>query len=193
MARQREFNRDEVLTQAMETFWRKGYEATSIQDLVKSTGLNRGSLYGTFHDKRSLFEMALNRYEDTIVRGAIARLEVPNASMSAIVEHFHEVVESAIADSQRRGCLLVNSAIELCPHDAQLAAKIAAKLQRIEQAYYHALSNAVEKGEIRGDRDLHQLASFLVNTLQGLRVVSKVKPNRQELQAIVAIALSVLD
>ena len=192
MARHKEFDREAVLEKAMETFWRYGYEGTSVRDLLESMGINRGSLYDTFGDKRSLFLAAIAHYDNTIVRQIVNRLEGPGASVQAIRDHFYDVIDRATTDPTRRGCFLVNSAVEVCPHDEDTAKRIATNFKRIETAFYKALLRAKEQGEIEGDRDLCALANFLTCTLQGLRVASKINPDREVLGAIVDVALSVL-
>ncbi|MEQ8998414.1 MAG: TetR/AcrR family transcriptional regulator [Coleofasciculus sp. B1-GNL1-01] len=193
MARHKEFDQEEALEKAMETFWCYGYEGTSIQVLVKNMGINRGSLYDTFGDKRALFQAAIAHYDQTVVKDAIARLEAPDASKSAIVNHFYTLIDRAVTDVQRRGCLITNTAVELCPHDPDTATRIATNLKRIEQAFYQVLVRAKEKGELSDKHDLNALASFLTCTLQGLRVSSKVNPDREALRSIAQVALSVLD
>lgn len=192
MARHKEFNREEVLAKAMETFWRYGYEGTSVQDLIQNMGINRGSLYDTFGDKRSLFLEAIAHYDETVVRRAIARLQAPDASKAAIIDYFDNLVDRMVADTERRGCLVTNTAVELCPHDPDTAKRVANNLHRIERAFYTALSRAKEKGEISPEKNLQALARYLTCNLQGLRVISKVNPDRQNLKEIVQIVLSAL-
>ncbi|MBE9170632.1 TetR/AcrR family transcriptional regulator [Pleurocapsales cyanobacterium LEGE 06147] len=193
MARHKEFDRQKALEKAMETFWRYGYEGTSIQDLVESMGLNRGSLYDTFGDKRSLFLAAIAHYDETVVEKIVTRLEAPDTSKQAIINYFEDLIEGAATDKTRRGCLLTNTAIELCPHDADTAKRIATNLERIENAFHHALQRAVAKGELKNIDDLKALARYLTCTLQGLRVICKVNPHREVLKDITQIALSILD
>ncbi|NER31337.1 MAG: TetR/AcrR family transcriptional regulator [Symploca sp. SIO1C4] len=192
MARHKEFDREDVLNKAMEVFWCYGYQATSVQELVESMGINRGSLYDTFGDKNSLFQAALAHYNETVVTKAIAHLEAPGAAKAAIVNHFYSLVNHAVADSQRKGCLLTNSAVELCSHDLDAATRISANLQRVENAFKKALVRAQEKEEISSQHDINALASFLTCTLQGLQVISKVNPDPEVLQKIAEVALSVL-
>ncbi len=193
MARQKEFNREAVLVKAMETFWHHGYEGTSVQDLVKSMGINRGSLYDTFGDKRSLFLEAIAHYEKTIVQRIIQTLEAPHASKQAIIDYFNHVVDRIMADKDRRGCLLTNTAVELCAHDPDTAQRITSDLKRVETAFYRALSRAKTQGELSSHLDPQAIASFLTCSLQGLRVMSRVNPSRETLQGVVQVILSVLD
>ncbi|MGC9524422.1 MAG: TetR/AcrR family transcriptional regulator [Limnospira sp.] len=190
MARHKEFDREVVLSKAMDTFWHQGYEATSIQDLVKNMGINRGSLYDTFGDKRSLFLEAIAHYDETVAKAAIASLEAPNASKPAIVALFERVADGV---QDRRGCLITNTVVELCPHDPDTARRISGNLKRLERAFYVALKRAQEKGEVGGDRDISALASFLLCSLQGLQVTSKIHPDPEYLRSIVRVAVSALD
>ena len=190
MARHKEFDREVVLSKAMDTFWYQGYEGTSIQDLVKSMGINRGSLYDTFGDKRSLFLAAIAHYDETVVQNVIAHLEAPNASQPEIIALFESVADGV---QDRRGCLITNTVVELCPHDPETARRISGNLKRIERAFYVALKRAQEKGEVSGDRDIGILASFLLSSLQGLRVTSKIHPDPQYLRGIVQFVVSALE
>ena len=192
MARQKEFDREEVLEKAMDVFWCKGYEATSIQDLVEAMGINRGSIYDTFKDKRTLFRLALAHYDDTVISEAIAKLEAPGASKPEIVQYFTSAVERAVADSRRRGCFVTNSAVELAATDPEMAERIAANLKRLEMAFYKALARAKDKGEI-SKHDLWALARFCVICLQGLRVVSKVNPASEAMQDTVRVIEAALE
>ena len=193
MARKKEFDQEKVLEQAMETFWRNGYEGTSIQDLVENMGINRGSLYDTFKDKRSLFKAALLHYSDTFVNSMFATLKAPGASKQAIIDLFYELVEKAVADSQRKGCLITNSVVEIGHHDLEIAAHLAAELKKIEELLYEVLVRAKDKGEISANKDPRALARHLLCSLKGLRVISKVNPDKEALLDMVAVALWVLE
>ncbi len=193
MARHKEFDREVVLEKAMATFWRYGYEGTSVQTLVENMGINRGSIYDTFGDKRSLFLAAIQHYNEAVVKKLIVALEAPDASKQVIIDRFYNLIDRAVADKDRKGCLLVNTAVEVCPHDAHTASQIAADFKRIENAFKKALSRAREKGELSGDRDVTALARYLTCNLQGLRVISKVNPDPKFLRDIAKVALSALD
>ena len=142
MARHKEFDKEEVLEKAMTTFWRYGYEGTSIQNLVENMGINRGSIYDTFGDKHSLFLAAIAHYNETVVKKAILALEAPGASKQALIDQFYSIIARAVADKDRKGCLLTNTVVELCPHDPDTASRIAADLKRIENAFKKSLINS---------------------------------------------------
>ena len=192
MARHKQFDKEEVLAKAMTTFWRYGYEGTSMQTLVQNMGINRGSLYDTFGDKRALFLAAIAHYENTVMKEMVAILEAPGASKTAIVELFENLIDRAIKDRECFGCLITNTAIELCPHDADTAKRIATNLQRVEQAFKKALKTAQKKGEISLDCNLDGMAQYLTVSLQGLRVISKVNRQPELLRNVVEVILSTL-
>ena len=177
----------------METFWQYGYEGTSVQTLLQAMGLNRGSLYDTFGDKRSLFLEAVAHYEVNVMNESIAKLEAPDAGKSAIIEHFEALANRVEQDRIRWGCFITNVAVELCSHDSETATCIRKSLQRVEKAFEHALRNAQRQGDISPESDPVALARFLTCTIQGLRVMAKVNPDQQALSQMTATALSVLN
>src|ERR671916_2831660 len=113
MARHKEFDRDEALQRAMEVFWSRGYEAASVGELVKHMGINRQSLYDTFGDKHSLYLQALDRYREVEGQKMYGVLERPGSVKRALRELFEGVVENALGESGRRGCLVGNAMSEL--------------------------------------------------------------------------------
>ena len=193
MARKKEFDKEEVLTKAMYAFLHHGYEATSMQTLVSTMGINRGSLYDTFGDKHSLFLAAMAHYEETIVNNTIASLMTPDAGKQSIIELFRGIVVSMTKEEKCYGCLMTNTAVELSLHDAEAKTKIEHHFGQIARAFKQALKLAQAKGEIDSQRDLEHLANYLTSNLQGLRVMGKVNRDFQTLNGIVDVILSVLD
>ena len=118
MARPREFDETAVLEAAMNCFWTRGFEQTSVRDLAEQMGITGASLYNAFGDKRSLSRRAFVHYLEQPVHDRVARLEkLPPAQ--AIRTFFHEIIERSVDDEQRRGCMLVNAALELAPYDPE--------------------------------------------------------------------------
>ena len=193
MARQKEFAKEEVLEKAMDTFWRFGFEGTSMQSLVKNMGISRSSLYETFGDKHSLFAAAITHYENTRMSSMLACLQKSGASKSAIVSLFESLIDESINDREFRGCFLTNTAIELCHHDPGTANTIASNLQTLEQAFYQVLLTAQEQAEIPQGKDLKAIAKYLTSSIQGLRVMAKLNQEPEALKNIVKVTLSVLD
>jgi TetR/AcrR family transcriptional repressor of nem operon len=192
MPRQREFDREEVLDRAVDVFWERGYEATSVQDLVDAMGIQRGSLYNTFGDKRTLFLAALKRYEQVQVSRVVEVLKRPGPVRDTIRSVLEGVVRDEAGCAVRRGCLAVNTAVELGCLDPNVAARATAALRRVEDAFEQALRRAQEKGEIERTLDVRALARFFTSSLQGLRVMSKAGAEQGELRDVAEVTLRAL-
>jgi len=193
MARQKEFDREAALDRAMAAFWRNGYAATSIEDLVARMGIQRGSLYGTFGDKRTLFLTALDRYQRVVARELFEALEAPGSGIEAIRQFFRLRVEGSLDRRRPPGCLVTNSAVELSGRDRGAAARAGGSLARIEAAFLRTLERARAAGELTASHDLRALARFLTSSAQGLSVMARAARDRAALEDVVAIVLSVLE
>ncbi len=193
MPRPREFEPETVLDQAMLRFWERGYRATSIEDLVKATGVKPGSLYSAFPGgKHALFVKSLERYSRLVVPQKLGELETSGASVGEIRAYFDGLVRDLLTPEGRQGCLLVNTAIENAAEDDEVAAVVRGHLARLERCMTHALENAVRRGEVRGSLDAAGSAKLLVATCQGLMVVGKANPDEAVLRAIADSAFAVL-
>lgn len=192
MPRTREFNPDKVVEQSMDVFWRKGYLATSLQDLVDETGVNRASLYATFEDKHTLFLKSLDLYRDAMVSTLVDPLDQPDGGLAAIRGYFETVVDDLLGPARNRGCLMINSATELAPHDPEVARHFAAHLARLNHGFTVALGVAAERGEIANPSSVAGYARFLTSSAQGLTVVGKANPDRAALTDIVELTLRAL-
>jgi TetR/AcrR family transcriptional repressor of nem operon len=192
MARTKEFNPEVALEAAMELFWRRGYEATSMRDLLEGMGIGRGSFYDTFGDKRALFLAALDRFEESRTTWAIEVLEESPSPLAGIEEVFERTIENLVGHEPRRGCLLANSAVELAPHDPEVAARISGYVRRTESAFEDTLERARVKKEIPKKSDPRSLARFLVTNLHGLRVMARAGADRETLEDAASITLAAL-
>ncbi len=193
VARPRTFEREEVVEKALSVFWRQGYQATSVQDLVEATGLNRGSLYDTFGDKHGLFLEAVEHYRSHVSARRLAKLEEPGPAREKIATYFKEVIEFSVGEGRLLGCLMTNSAIELAPHDRDTRLAVAANMAAMEATFRRVLTRARKEGEIAAGKSPADLARFLTATANGLRVMAKVAPERAALRSVVRIALESLD
>lgn len=191
MARTKEFNPDNALNVAMEIFWQRGYEATSVQDLCVQMGINKGSFYNTFGSKRALFLAALDRYVK-LHEPAPDLVESLGSAKEAIAQIFYDIRELSIADVNCHGCMMVNTIVELAPHDAEIATLSEANRKDYEDTFYHLLSIAREMEEVSAKLDLRATARFLTNAMYGLRVTAKTVRDRAILEDIVNTTLSVL-
>lgn len=193
VGRPREFNVEEVLDKAVETFWSKGYEATSIQDLVDGMGIHRGSLYAAFGDKQRLFLTVLDHYRKVVVRKLLDILDGQASGKAAIRQFFANVVEHVMSGGPLRGCLVTNSAVERGLNDPQTAKKVGACLTQLEDGFHKTLVRAQGAGEIDPQRDPRALARYLTSSLQGLLVIGKVRSDRMVLEDVVKETLRALD
>ena len=193
MPRQKEFDREVALDRAMSAFWTKGYASTSVEDLVARMGVQRGSLYATFGDKRTLFLSALDRYQRVVTRELFDALEAPGSGLEAIRRFFRLRVEGSLDRSRPPGCLVTNSAVELSRRDRGAAAKVGGSLAGLEAAFRRALERARAQGELAATRDVRALARFLTSSAQGLSVMAKAFPERAVLEDVVKVVLAALE
>ena len=193
MGRPREFDTREALDQAMQVFWARGYEATSLTDLTKAMGISRSSFYETFGGKRELYLSALAHYDETRVSRVVRRLEGKGTVRERIASVLNDVIDMAVEEGRRSGCFLCNAAVEVAPHDAGLCARVVDGLDRMEAAYHRALLEARKRGEIANGRDPRALARFLVSSVNGLQVTAKVQTDRRRLEEVARTIRSVLD
>ncbi|GCE45933.1 TetR family transcriptional regulator [Thermosporothrix hazakensis] len=190
MARQKEFNPVQVVEKAMYLFWEKGYEGASVEDLVQCTGLGRGSLYATFGDKRSLYLAALDHYEQQNRERRKIFREKTGPLLEMLKAFFQESIAEALEADTHRGCLMVNTALEVAPHDPEIAGKVKSAFREVEELFYYMLIQAQASGELSWEADPHQLARFLLNTHLGIRTLARANPDRKMLQEIATTALS---
>ena len=193
MARPREFDEAAVLDAAIERFWQRGYEATSVRDLADEMNIAGASLYNTFGDKRSLYERALNRYLDQTFRERIRRLEPSLPPREAIVVFLQEIIKRSLTDKQRRGCMLVNSAIESAPHDSRFFEIVATFLDEVESFFFRCVSNGQRNGSITKAHSAEDLSKSLLGILLGIRVLARVRPERKLLEGLVRPVFGLLD
>lgn len=193
MGRPAEFDRDAVLDAAMHVFWRKGFEATSVSDLVVATGLNRGSLYNAFTDKAGLFQAVMGHYAAHAPSRALieaAKSAPPRATIEAF---FSALVRRAHDDLESKGCLITNTAAELCARDPAMNAWIGEALVRVENAMRTLVKRGRKDGTITSKRPARALARFLVCGAQGMLVLSKAGYSSDALGGIADITLVALD
>ena len=192
MARLKSFNEDDVLDKAVAVFWAKGYEATSIEDLVEAMGIQRGSLYGAFGSKQQLFLKSLNRYGQVVVKQLLDILESKPSAIESIELFFAQLVEHLLTAGPLRSCLVTNSAIERGLSDEATRKKVLHLLNLIGKGFYKTLLRAQDNGEISNDCNLTSLSEYLTSSMQGLLVIGKVCSDRAVLERINQITLSVL-
>jgi TetR/AcrR family transcriptional repressor of nem operon len=192
MARPREFNTDAALDRAMDTFWSKGYEATSLDDLCEVTGLSRSSLYATFGSKRNLLLRSVDRYVEQRNPRLTAVLAQPLPVRDAFAALARQFIDQIVSGPGRRGCFLGNCAAELPRSDRAAMARVRQGLEATEATFRDALVRAQSRGELAG-AEVNALARFLMSGFQGLRLVGKVNPDRATLEDIADTMLQCLE
>jgi len=193
MPRPKEFNPDDALEKAMQVFWHKGYEATSMEDLLTAMDLNRGSLYDTFGDKRQLFLKVIDRYCTTFVGPKFSVLNQPGPALPSLRRFISGMIEGGLADPQRRGCLIANTVMELSPHEKEIASTLRKTLKMAEDTFFKVLDRAKQQGELKNDKDPRALACFLATMLQGAIVMIKAGASADVVKQSAETALSILD
>jgi len=193
MARPREFDPDLVVERAMQVFWAKGYEATSLDDLCEATQLNRSSLYSSFGDKHTLFLATLDRYGDRAVSMVAAALSKPVHIRESLGAFLAGMVEGIVAGPQRTGCFIGNCTAEVSRHDREAALRIQRNITRIEATFRNAFEQAKKRGDLAPDCDVEALARYFVVTIQGLRLMGKAISDRDVLEDVVGVMLRSLD
>ena len=186
MARPRAFEEGEALQKALETFWYRGYSATSMEDLVAGTGLNRASLYATFGDKHALFMRALHHYQQ---QSSQALLALTADAAAPALDQLRQLLELTVLE---KGCFLVNAITELVPHDADAAALAAQDQQLLETVLAPVLHRGQQRGEIRATATPLAQARLLISVLSGMRVMVKANPDPQALRDVASAALLAL-
>jgi TetR/AcrR family transcriptional regulator, transcriptional repressor for nem operon len=184
MARPREFDEGAVIDAAMEQFWLRGYEATSVRDLADQMGIAGASLYNAFGDKRTLYRSALNRYLEQTFRERIRRIESAMPPHEAIVAFFGEIVERSVTDKRRRGCMLVNSTLEHVPEDRDFQQIVATFLSDVEAFFLRCLASGQRDGTVSVSQSAEDLARMLLGQLLGIRVLARIKPDRSLLEGM---------
>lgn len=174
MARPREFEIEAALDRAMEVFWAKGYEGSSLQDLLQAMGIARGSLYKAFQDKRSIYLAALDRYDRTVVQAGVNLLTDPAMGDGANrVRRFLEAPYDAVAlRKDRRGCFLCNAAVDRAPADPAIQAQVVAIMKRLERSIEQALKESRQARRWSTVRRA-RVASVILNAYTGLRVLAR--------------------
>jgi TetR/AcrR family transcriptional repressor of nem operon len=193
MSRPREFDEAAALDAALQCFWQTGYEATSLRDLTAAMGLTAPSLYNAFGDKEQLFARTLERYLNRTTRGRLRRLEGALPPKQAIHRFFAEIIAHSVGDKQRKGCFLVNSAIEVAPHHPPCRAVVAEQFEDIQAFFERCIRAAQIKRTIPSSVKADDVAPMLLGALIGIRVLARTTSNRATLESLVRPVLALLD
>jgi TetR/AcrR family transcriptional repressor of nem operon len=192
MARHKNFDREEVLMKAMDVFWEKGFESTSMQDLIDAMGIGRASLYDTFGSKHELFAEAMDRYGRWVQTDFLAGLRNPGSPKKVLADFFKGAID-AFTTGEQRSCLLIKSAVATGRWDAATSDQVTHYIGVMEDTFHEVLERARQEGEIHKGANLRALARYFATCLQGMSVTSCVHRERRYLLDVARTALSVLD
>ncbi len=193
MPRPREFDHDQVLNAAMVQFWTHGYHVTSMRDLSAATGLQPGSLYLVFQDKRNLFIAALELYINQRLNIIKAIFETDEPALARFRNYFDLIIKSSLSKDGYKGCLMVNTILEMSVEDADINKRITKVFQKVERIFKKALEDAKREGAISKDKDTAGLAKLIITTIHGIRVLSKTRPKKATLNAIINNLMSAIE
>jgi len=192
MARPRQFDTEQALAAAMELFWEKGYEATSIGDLTARMGIERPSLYAAFGDKKELFEAALRAYSRKHAANARTLLQKGASVKAAFRSYFESIAAEAYDGDRNRGCFCINTMVELAPHDAKFEILTREHQMYLSALFQETIERGIRTGEVQSGTDARALAQTLVVSLIGLTVMMKSRPERSFVDNAVSTTLSLL-
>jgi TetR/AcrR family transcriptional repressor of nem operon len=191
IGRPTEFDRQEALEKSMDLFWRNGYAATSLAELIEEMGIGRQSLYNTFGDKHSLFIEAAKHYINSNGQHILNVLQADGSPVGNIRKMLEQVIEFLVS-GECRGCLVTNSIVELAPHDEEVHKIVLLMVKRVEKTLQATLDRAVEAGEISIQTDTRAMARFFNSTVHGLVVLGKSSASRSVLKDVVKVAMTTL-
>jgi TetR/AcrR family transcriptional repressor of nem operon len=190
--RPREFDIDRALEAATQQFWAVGYEATSLQDLLKSMGLSKSSLYQTFGNKHELFVRCLDHYQQSMVDKLNEQLNSSDSVKQFIAKFLEGVIAEAKNSSGRKGCLLVNTANELSQRDTDIAKAVTDGTGNVAKLFQQAIELGKQKKEISVDTPTEHLVSYLITAISGLRTMIKAGAETSTLKPVTDLIIKTL-
>jgi TetR/AcrR family transcriptional repressor of nem operon len=192
VSRPKQFERDTALELAMKVFWQRGYANTSIDDLVRETGVGRQSLYDTFGDKKAIYLHALARYGEhskAVLEASAARAA---GGPRAVLAHVFRVSAENIGLCSKPGCLMVNATLEAAPSDDEVQRCVASNLKLLQRTFHDLLVRADKAGELGPGQDLRAIARCLVNAIYGLRLTARATGDRTMVRDVIEQTLSTI-
>lgn len=193
MPRHKAFEETAALEKAMQVFWKNGYNATSMEDLVTAMGINRASLYGTFGDKKQLYMAALRQFQrESQGQNGQIMARASHSPKSQLFGLLQNQLEQSLADAENKGCMMANATAEMAILDADVCQLVVQNKCAVEALFEQLIQAGQAAGEFRAQIEPSEGAAFLVNYLNGMRVVSKTRPDAEKMRTSLALALSVL-
>jgi len=191
--RPREFDRDQALERAMLAFWRRGYEGTSMADLVQALGIASARIYAAFGSKQDLFREAVQRYEAGDGGFADRAMAQEPRVRDALARVLRDAVATYTDDAHPLGCMVVTAATNCAEENEAVAAWLAEHRRQRTQSLIDRLQRALDEGELRAGTDVQALGDFYATQLHGISVQARDGVPRERLLAAVQTALLLLD
>jgi TetR/AcrR family transcriptional repressor of nem operon len=192
MGRPREFDETAVLNAATELFWTRGFGAVSIRELADRMGLKTASLYNAYGDKRALYRQVLQRYAKGALGWCGGSLAGDKPGLEALQAFFFALAADTAADSDRKGCLVVNAGLETAPHDPEFQTIVAAVFRRLERMFRDCVLRGQADGSVTRAQPADDLARLLLGAMLGMRVLARTRPERALLEGVARAATALL-
>ena len=192
MARTKAFDEQEVLDKALNLFWEKGYNGTSIQDLVDHLGINRASIYDTWGNKHQLYLASLTRYRKHASHWLLEQIRSEKPANQVIRDFLYNIIDQGIHTHDRKGCFMVNSCTELANQDTDVRHLVKENRETMEKVFSAIIQEGQETGEFPNKTDSLSLAKYLYNTVTGLRGSMQGDATVEELKSVADISVSTL-
>ncbi len=193
IGRPRNFDSDQALQSAVQVFWSKGYEATSLADLIDAMQISKSSFYQTFESKHQLFQNCINHYQGRFISDITDSLQSSKTGRAFIEDTFKGLADKARPSGDRRGCLILNCASEFAQRDPVIAELITKSIQRMTDVFLSAIKRAQQEGDISPDKKPLPLARYLLSSLNGLTTTIKAGASPKEIREVTEVVLTALD
>ncbi len=181
MARPAQYKQNDVLQSSMSVFWNRGYAASSMSELIQATGLKSGSIYAGFGSKQQLFEASIDYYAKISLKNLVNRLNSSDDYLLNIRSTIAAMIEASL-NCNPKGCFLVNTLIELAPHDESIRQRVKGHIANVEQAFKEALVAAKRSGQLAEDRDLNEMAKKIMINIWGINVMQRAGLSADEVE-----------
>jgi len=190
MGRKLEFIREDVVLRAMEVFWEKGYESTSLEDILSNTNLSKSSFYNSFQSKEAIFKECLLKYVGVLEVNVSELYREADSGKEFISGIFYDIIHDSKELNQKMGCFVMNSAMEFAQRDEEIAIIIKSAMEKIENVFFVALERSIEEGDVNKNSDAKSLSQYLLASFNGVKVLVKSGAEQSALDNIVDVILS---
>lgn len=193
IGRPRNFDTEQALEAAVQVFWSKGYEATSLQDLIDTMKISKSSFYQTFESKHQLFQNCINNYQERFIYDITDSLKKSKTGRSFIDDTFNRLADKARPSGDRRGCLILNCTSEFAQRDPVIAKLITKSIKLMTNVFLSAVKRAQQEGDISPNKKPLPLARYLLSSMNGLITMIKAGASPTEVKDVTQVVLRALD